>query len=217
MKERGPDGQCKFTPQGSCCINSAQALVSAMTIGNIKHLSGLDDTKVIKGMENFQTLRLAGKEYSGAKIDKIMKNIDKVELYYKTDFVPHLKQVADHGCNCFTCGFYDKGKSTLSNCDLNHLHRLNLFDLAVEGNPNDVVCPSKDSHKNPCEQCAKGFNIIHLLFDKVEAQLEAATPEPIRRSTRQNCVQPAAVNLLDNLSQSDAPADSQQVPPPSKL
>jgi hypothetical protein len=86
--------------------------------------------------------------------------------------------------------------------------------LPLKDNPNNVVCPSKHSHKRPCEQCAKGFNLYHLLLDKVEAQLEAASLESMRRNTRHDCIWSTAVDLSENLSQSEVP-DSQQVPPSS--
>ncbi len=114
MRERNhADGaKCKFTPKGSICMTTAENLISTMTMGDIKRLSGLDDTKVLKGMENFISIRKYAKQYGGLDCERLLRQVDEVELFYKTDYVPHLIRTSAHQCSCLTCGFYDEGTIT---------------------------------------------------------------------------------------------------------
>jgi hypothetical protein len=95
-------------------MTTAKNLISTMTVGDIKRLSGLDDTKVLKGMENFISIRQYAKQYGGLDCERILQQVDEVELFYKTDYIPHLNRTSDHQCNCLTCGFHDEGTSCSS-------------------------------------------------------------------------------------------------------
>jgi hypothetical protein len=112
MKSRSHDGECAFTPKGSICADTVRALVDSLTVGDIKSLSGLDDVKVLKGRDNFARLREIAKQVlEPDEVKPFIKQCDDVELYYQTDYVPHLQRDGTHKCNCLTCGFNDKGES----------------------------------------------------------------------------------------------------------
>jgi hypothetical protein len=78
-----------------------------MTAGEQKSMVGLDDTKVLKGRDNFIALRTVVKDVftDQSKAKVMLKRIDDCEIYYKTDFPLHLKKHGDHRCQCLTCGF----------------------------------------------------------------------------------------------------------------
>jgi hypothetical protein len=110
MKERKHSGKCNFTPKGSVSASTIQDLIQSFTAGDIKSLSGLDDVRVLKGRDNFKSLRVIAKKvckYEDA--DATVKKIDDCEIFYQTDYVPHLAKVGSHSCNCLTCGFNDSG------------------------------------------------------------------------------------------------------------
>jgi hypothetical protein len=94
-------------------------LVDSMTWGEQKSLSGLDDTKVLKGRENFIALRTLVKDIVTDQLSAkaLLKRIDECEDFYKTDFTLHLKEKGDHRCRCVTCGFHDKGTCSQYCCD----------------------------------------------------------------------------------------------------
>jgi hypothetical protein len=111
LKGHQHDKKCSFTPKGSVCASTVQALIESLTAGDIKSLSGLDDIKVLKGRDNFKALREIAKIVcSPDEAAAMVKDIDDTELYHQTDFVPHLKNSGTHKCNCLTCGFNCKGK-----------------------------------------------------------------------------------------------------------
>jgi hypothetical protein len=106
----------KFTPPGSISFTTAMELVGTLTGEDIKALSGLDDIKVAKGMENFKRKReITDLYFSGAGKDQMKQRIDDHELFCQTDFVPHLQEVSENNCNCLTCGFCNESKSCV-NC-----------------------------------------------------------------------------------------------------
>jgi hypothetical protein len=112
MKERGHSGVCSYTPVGSISVNTAMKLIDSMTSGDLKRLSGLDDTKVLKGRDNFERMRTIAKAFllaGSPELKSMLGRIDAEELYYQTDYVGHLK-AGGHHCNCLACGFYDNGK-----------------------------------------------------------------------------------------------------------
>jgi hypothetical protein len=111
MQKRGHCDKCKFTPKGSISIRTAMKLVSGLTSGEMKRLSGLDDTKVIKGRDNFIRLRKLAQNYCVPGEDKEMiERIDKTETFCQTDLIPHFERVSECSCCCLTCGFFDKGQ-----------------------------------------------------------------------------------------------------------
>ncbi len=90
---------------------TARKVVSSLTGGELKSLSGLDDIKVVQGRENFIRIKslidkLAEPEESAA----MKKQVDEVELFHKTDFQNHLEREGKHACCCLTCGFFDHSK-----------------------------------------------------------------------------------------------------------
>jgi hypothetical protein len=106
----------KYTPPGSISFTTAMELIGTLTGEDLKALSGLDDIKVAKGMENFKREReISALYFSGARKDQMKQRIDNDELFYQTDFVPHLKKVSENNCNCLTCGFCNESKSCV-NC-----------------------------------------------------------------------------------------------------
>ena len=111
MKERGHAGSCSYTPVGSISVNTAMKLIESMTSGDLKRLSGLDDTKVLKGRDNFERMRTIARAFllaGSPELKSMLGRIDAEELYYQTDYVGHLK-AGGHHCNCLACGFYDEG------------------------------------------------------------------------------------------------------------
>jgi hypothetical protein len=119
LKGHQHDGKCSFTPAGSVCASTVQALIESLTAGDIKSLSGLDDVKVLKGRDNFKALREIAKIVcSPDEVATMVKDIDDTELYHQTDFVPHLKKSGTHKCNCMTCGFNCTGDSLQGRGDL---------------------------------------------------------------------------------------------------
>jgi hypothetical protein len=141
-------------------MTTAENLISTMTMGDIKRLSGLDDTKVLKGMENFISIRKYAKQYGGLDCERLLRQVDEVELFYKTDYVPHLIRTSAHQCSCLTCGFHDEGTITSKHLLTFCTPRPTMPSCHPTDNPNDVVCPSKDTHQRCCVQCSKGFGVI---------------------------------------------------------
>ena len=93
-------------------LTTAKRLISALTAGEVKKLTGLDDVKVFKGRDNFQKQRKLVEKFFeiGSEKDQILKDIDEVEMFYVTDFIPHLHRESEFKCNCLTCGFRDMSK-----------------------------------------------------------------------------------------------------------
>jgi hypothetical protein len=121
----------KYTPPGSISFTTAMELIGTLTGEDLKALSGLDDIKVAKGMENFKREReISALYFSGARKDQMKQRIDNDELFYQTDFVPHLKKVSENNCNCLTCGFCDESKSCV-NCYKSQLKSLGPPPTAV--------------------------------------------------------------------------------------
>jgi hypothetical protein len=116
MCERGHDGKHTFTPPGSISLTTAMELIQSMTFSEIKRLTGLDDIKVSKGRENFERMRELAKIYcpSVDTYQSMATRIDDHELFCQTDLTLHFKSVAEHSCNCLTCGFFSDGKSRTS-------------------------------------------------------------------------------------------------------
>jgi hypothetical protein len=108
---RNHTGKCAFTSKDGCSMTTARKVVSSLTGGELKSLSGLDDIKVVQGRENFIRIKslidkLAEPEESAA----MKKQVDEVELFHKTDFQNHLEGEGKHACCCLTCGFFDHSK-----------------------------------------------------------------------------------------------------------
>jgi hypothetical protein len=118
MCKRGHTGKCKFTKHGSASLTAINEVVKFLTGGDCKTLSGLDDVKVLKGTDNWKRLKHINDHVTWSVEDrrKIGKRLTEQELYYQTDYVPHLKSIGDMQCNCLTCGFCDKGKTLIVGC-----------------------------------------------------------------------------------------------------
>lgn len=87
-----PKPKCKFTiPYAN---KLWRKLLKELTVGEVKQLPGLDDTKVISGRENFQTLRRLCRDCCHDPEEQ--KQLD-VEIA-KTE-------MSDHACACLTFGF----------------------------------------------------------------------------------------------------------------
>jgi hypothetical protein len=73
--------------------------------------------------------------------------------------------------------------------------------LPCTDNPNDVVCPSKDSHKRCCVQCSKGFGVIVELI--LSAQEKLSSLQAQTRSTNEEQARPANDNAPAGAAASD--------------
>ena len=106
-KEDGTHKRCKFTSVGSIYVRTLHNYVKSLTSGQIKALSGLDDTKEVKGRKSFEHLRILTERYIVDAHTKksLLEDIDSTEMYYQTDFSSHLERNADHACACLTCGY----------------------------------------------------------------------------------------------------------------
>jgi hypothetical protein len=108
---RNHTGNCRFTSKDGCSMTTARKVVSILSGGELKSLSGLDDIKVVQGRENFIRMRsLIDKLAEPEESATMKKQVDDVELFYKTDFQNHLEREGEHACCCLTCGFFDKSK-----------------------------------------------------------------------------------------------------------
>lgn len=127
--------RCKFTPKGSLSIRTVEELIKDITMDDIKRLSGLDDTRVECGRENFQEMRDLTDEYchSSSECKQLHDSINAVEAFYQSDYMRHLSRTSEFACSCLTCGF-----------------------CGVDG----VQCEHRDAHKGPCVDCTRGYAII---------------------------------------------------------
>ena len=78
--------------------------MQSLTPGQIKSLSGLDDTKEIKGRRSFQELRILAEKYCQKTEDlkRLFDKIDKKNIFYQTNFATHLQENSDDPCACLT-------------------------------------------------------------------------------------------------------------------
>ena len=128
------------------------------TGNDIKKLSGLDDTRILKGRDNFdQAKRVVGElctpemlglteeaTISALKEEAIgtKKRIDDAELFYRIKFPAHVQSEAEYSCCGFECGFRDsEGKEC-------------------------ITCPKENTHRNPCNKCSDMYAVIETLQDK---------------------------------------------------
>jgi hypothetical protein len=96
-------------------MTTAQKVVDTLSGGELKSLSGLDDIKVVQGRKNFIRIRsLIDKLAAPEESTTMRKQVDDVELFYKTDFQNHLEWEGEHACCCLTCGFFDKSEFLVS-------------------------------------------------------------------------------------------------------
>lgn len=115
---RGHSGTCKFTSNGSASKTAIYEIVKFLTGSDCAKLSGLDDVKVLKGTDNWKRLHRINDQITACieRHQNISKRIQEQQLYYQTDYVPHLKPKGDMQCNCLSCGFFDKGKPASVDC-----------------------------------------------------------------------------------------------------
>ena len=150
LQAKGHAGVHKYTEKTSISATTFKDLVGALTGGDAKRLSGLDDVKVEKGRENFIALkRLVEKVFN--EQDKVMvfhKRIDKVELFYQTDFQKHLSRNGTHMCNCLTCGFVD----TTNDCG--------------------IACNGQ--HLPSCTRCTESYKIIEEIQAAIKQKRDTA-------------------------------------------
>ena len=97
----------KFIVKGSIPTRTIEESVKTLTSGQIKALSGLGDTKEIKGRNFFEDLRTLPKKYEmdQEKMKQLLKKIDHTEIFYQTDYGAHLSRHYDYTCECITCGY----------------------------------------------------------------------------------------------------------------
>ena len=116
-KEGENASQCKFTPDSSLCRTTVWNLVKTYTGNDIKKLSGLDNTRILKGRDNFdRAKRVVGElctpemlgltdeaAISALKEEAIgmKKRIDNAELFYRIEFPAHVQSEAGYSCCCF--------------------------------------------------------------------------------------------------------------------
>ena len=151
-REHKADGSCtccKFTPDGSLGRTTVLAMVNNFTGDDIKKLSGLDDTRVMKGRDNFNRAKRIVDELYTADVDaeeavNLKKRIEDSELFYRTEFCAHVQSESDYSCSCFECGFHDSS--------------------GVEC----IVCPRRNDHRNSCNKCSDMYAIIETMQSKLE-------------------------------------------------
>ena len=135
-------------------------MVNSFTGNDIKKLSGLDDTRVLKGKENFDRGKRIVNELCTAEVPGLVdddavaalgeesgnlkERIDKSALFHQVEFPTHLQSEAKHSCCCFKCGFHDP-----------------------EGNE-CITCQKEqvNAHKNPCNKCSEMYAVIDVLKQK---------------------------------------------------
>ena len=140
LKE-GHEKKHRYTAKGSLSVSTVRNLVKTMTGEDIKRLSGLDDTKVLKGRDNFKRMRRLVDELC-VDIDKrneLTKAIDDSEVFYLTDFQNHLQREGTQACQCLTCGY----------CE--------------EADTDGITCNNMNQHENSCENCSKSYGVIDEL------------------------------------------------------
>ena len=117
-RNRDHVGKCKFTVKGSVSYTTAKDLVESLTSADMVALSGLDDTKVEKGRDNFIALRNLAKEFSQTtqEAEAMIDRIDKTEMFYQTDYMSRLQRHGTHLCNYLTCGFNNKKQPAVMVC-----------------------------------------------------------------------------------------------------
>lgn len=150
-KKKGHTGKHKFTSKNSLSITTVSKVVKLLTGNDIKRLAGLDDTKVLKGRENFKRMaELAEKLCSDVDERKaLLKSIEDAELYHLTDFQNHLMRAGNQKCCCLSCGFCEPGSGR-----------------------DGVKCDDRESHNNSCVSCAESFGVIDDLKVQVEIKKE---------------------------------------------
>ena len=166
--------KCKFTPKGSICKRSIEECVKCLTGGQIKSLSGLDDTKELKGRKSFEKLRSLADKYchNPEDLKRLKEGIDDTEIFYQTDFAAHLHDKSDYACACLTCGF-----------------------SGVDG----TECRRRKSHKNSCGNCSLGYAIISEIKSLMEvAQKDTSTYTAMQLSKLANDTE-TIINCKTNL------------------
>ena len=144
-KAEGHRGSCKFTPNGSMSAETIRSLVSSMTMGDVKSLSGLDDIATVQGYENFRRFKdiigelgrladVSGSEKAAAEDERA-----RTELFHKVHFRRHLQRTGTTLCSCLACNFHGE----------------------AEGE--QVPCPSRGEHTACCEECVRGFDLLSTL------------------------------------------------------
>ena len=78
-----------------------------LTTGQVKKLSGLDNTTEIMGCKSFQNLRVLTERYLKDIVQSkdLMKGIDKTEIFHKHDLTIHLTGDSDCFRSCLICLF----------------------------------------------------------------------------------------------------------------
>ncbi|CAJ1930039.1 unnamed protein product [Cylindrotheca closterium] len=148
-KEHG--GKCRFTREGSISFTTALDIVKSLTGPEILKLAGLDDVKTLKGQGNWiQARGIIADVYQGEQATEYLERVDSQETYYNTDFMPHLRAVSQHQCNCLTCGFCDKD------------------------NIDDIKCPQKHSHLPSCKRCVHGFAMFQEMKTDIQLKEDSA-------------------------------------------
>ena len=100
FREKNHEGRHRFTPKGRLGPSTIEKLLSSMTAGKIKSLTGLDDTDTATGFENFENMKALIKTLSdvGRSPDlsntakNLMTQVDSVAQFHKIGFPRHLGQ-----------------------------------------------------------------------------------------------------------------------------
>lgn len=166
--KHGHVGNHKYTASSSLSVTTVRNLVKSLTGDEIKRLSGLDDTKVLKGRDNFRRMKtLAGQLCTHIEQrDALISRVDDDELFYLTDFQNHLKRDGEQKCCCLTCGFCEEGTKR-----------------------DGVFCGERHSHDNCCEKCSESYAIIEELrdhFENKQVELAARGGSPKERQQLDN-------------------------------
>ena len=151
FKKKNHDGKHAYTPDDKLSPSTIARILSTLTNGEIKSLAGLDNIDVIKGHDNFESMRemvkklvYIGRMDAGGQCelaDLIESKIDESEAFHKMIFPQHLgKPGSKHKCTCIQCG-------------LSH------------GEKDIINCPLHGAHSPPCKECQLSFTMIGDLYD----------------------------------------------------
>jgi hypothetical protein len=102
----------EYTKKGTISLRKLESLLKTLTPIEWKQLTGLDDKAFETGRDNFERCRNVCEKYfdAGPEQKNIVERIDKHELFCQTDLRHHYCEESCHKCNCFRCGFFEKGK-----------------------------------------------------------------------------------------------------------
>ena len=162
LLEKGHQSRCKYTPKSMFCPSSIEKMHAAMTSGSLTMLAGLDDEDVEKGYNNFKRIKEIANRVctrlgmSKADTDKILNDLEEIQVFTESSFVGHTKEHAQHICACIACGFTSPQATA----------QASQATKKKKAPGECVACPYREngSHKGPCKDCEKTFEFFTTLL-----------------------------------------------------